>query len=116
MTKFDELIGETRREIRILLRNPDVRPAFMTYDQLRDVQSEICRMARVRDPEKFFPYYPEGMADEATKIYSDREGAAYELWLMVKKFTQTEPLWSKYKSVYNGFWLTKRADKLEKYR
>ncbi len=63
MTKFDELIGETRREIRILLRNPDVRPAFMTYDQLRDVQSEICRMARVRDPEKFFPYYPKGMAD-----------------------------------------------------
>ena len=30
------------------------------------------------------------MADEATKIYSDREGAAYELWLLVKKFTQTE--------------------------
>jgi hypothetical protein len=49
MTKFDELIGETRREIRILLRNPDVRPAFMTYDQLRDVQSEICRIVRVRD-------------------------------------------------------------------
>jgi len=116
MTKFDELIGETRREIRILLRNPDVRPAFMTYDQLRDVQSEICRMARVRDPEKFFPYYPKGMADEATKIYSDREGAAYELWLLVKIFTQTEPLWSKYKPVYNGFWLTKHADKLEKYR
>lgn len=63
MTKFDELIGETRREIRILLRNPDVRPAFMTYNQLRDVQSEICRMARIRDPEKFFPYYPKGMAD-----------------------------------------------------
>lgn len=63
MTKFDELIGETRREIRILLRNPDVRPDFMTYDQLRDVQSEICRMTRVRDPEKFFHYYPKGMAD-----------------------------------------------------
>ena len=56
------------------------------------------------------------MADEATKIYSDREGAAYELWLLVKKFTQTEPLWSKYKSVYNGFWLTKHADKLEEYK
>ena len=56
------------------------------------------------------------MADESTKIYSDREGAAYELWLLVKKFTQTEPLWSKYKPVYNGFWLTKYADKLEKYR
>jgi len=56
------------------------------------------------------------MADEATKIYSDREGAAYELWLLVKKFTQTEPMWSKYKPVYNGFWLTKYADKLEKYR
>jgi len=49
MTRFDELIGETRREIRILLRNPNVRPAIMTYDQLRDVQSEICRMVRVRD-------------------------------------------------------------------
>ena len=33
MTKFDELIGETRREIRILLRNPDVRPAF-SLDEL----------------------------------------------------------------------------------
>ena len=63
----------------------------MTYDQLRDVQSEICRMARIRDSEKFFPYFPKGMADETTKIYSDREGAAYELWLLVKKFTQTEP-------------------------
>ena len=63
MAKFDELIEETKSEIRILLRNPDVRPAFMTYDQLRDVQSEICRMARVRNPEIFFPYYPKGMAD-----------------------------------------------------
>ena len=51
------------------------------------------------------------MADEATKIYSDREGAAYELWLLVKKFTQTEPMWSKYKPVYNGYWLQKYADK-----
>ena len=56
------------------------------------------------------------MTDEATRIYSDREGAAYELWLLVKKFTQTEPMWSKYKPVYNGYWLQKYADKLEKYR
>ena len=56
------------------------------------------------------------MADEATMIYSDRENAAYELWLLVKKFTQTEPMWSKYKPVYNGYWLQKYADKLEKYR
>ena len=63
MAGFDELIEETKSEIRVLLRNPDVRPVYMTYDQLRDVQSEICRMARIRDPEKFFPYYPKGMAD-----------------------------------------------------
>jgi len=56
------------------------------------------------------------MADEATKIYSDREGAAYELWLLVKKFTQTEPLWSKYKPVYNGYWIQKFADMLEEYK
>lgn len=56
------------------------------------------------------------MADEATKIYSDREGAAYELWLLVKKFTQTEPLWSKYKPVYNGYWLQKFANMLEEYK
>lgn len=56
------------------------------------------------------------MADEATKIYSDREGAAYELWLLVKKFTQTEPLWSKHKPVYNGYWLKKFADMLEEYK
>ena len=56
------------------------------------------------------------MADEATKIYSEREGAAYELWLLVKKFTQTEPLWSKYKPVYNGYWLQKFADMLEEYK
>ena len=56
------------------------------------------------------------MADEATKIYSDRDGAAYELWLLVKKFTQTEPMWSKYKPVYNGYWLQKYADKLDKYK
>ena len=63
MAEFDEIIKETRREIRVFLRNPDVRPDYMKYDQLRDVQSEICRMARIRDPEKFFPYYPKGMAD-----------------------------------------------------
>ncbi len=56
------------------------------------------------------------MTDEATKIYSDRESAAYELWLLVKKFTQTEPLWSKYKPVYNGYWLQKFADMLEEYK
>ena len=56
------------------------------------------------------------MADEATEIYSDREGAAYELWLLVKKFTQTEPLWSKYKPVYNGYWLQKFADMLVEYK
>ena len=63
MAEFDEIIKETRREIRVVLRNPDVRPDYMKYDQLRDVQSDICRMARIRDPEKFFPYYPKGMAD-----------------------------------------------------
>lgn len=56
------------------------------------------------------------LADEATKIYSDREGAAYELWLLVKKSTQTEPLWSKYKPVYNRYWLQKFADMLEKFK
>ena len=56
------------------------------------------------------------LADEATKIYSDREGTAYELWLLVKKSTQTEPLWSKYKPVYNRYWLQKFADMLEKYK
>ena len=25
--------------------------------------------------------------------------------------TQTEPMWSKYKPVYNGYWLQKYADK-----
>ena len=63
MAEFDELINETKRDIRVFLRNPNVRPDDMKYDQLRDVQSEICRMARIRDPEKFFPYYPKGMAD-----------------------------------------------------
>ena len=56
------------------------------------------------------------MSDEATKNYFDREGAAYELWSLVKKFTQTEPLWSKYKPVYNGYWLEKYEDKLEKFK
>lgn len=64
MAEFDELIKETKREIRVFLRNPDVRPDYMKYDQLRDVQSEICRMARIRDPEKFFPYYPKGISDD----------------------------------------------------
>ena len=56
------------------------------------------------------------LEDEATKIYSDREGAAYELWLLVKKSTQTEPLWSKYKPVYDRYWLQKFADMLEKFK
>ena len=56
------------------------------------------------------------LEDEATKIYSDREGAAYELWLLVKRSTQTEPLWSKYKPVYNRYWLQKFADMLEKFK
>ena len=63
MSNFDRLVEETKEDIRTLLRNPDVRPAYMTYDQLRDVQSDICKMVRVRDPEKFYPYYPKGMAD-----------------------------------------------------
>lgn len=37
MAEFDELIKETKREIRVFLRNPDVRPDDMKYDQLRDV-------------------------------------------------------------------------------
>jgi len=49
MADFDELIKETKRENRVFLRNPDVRPDYMKYDQLRDVQSEICRMARISD-------------------------------------------------------------------
>ena len=56
------------------------------------------------------------LEDEATKIYSDREGAAYELWLLVKRSTQTEPLWSKYKPVYDRYWLQKFADMLEKFK
>jgi len=63
MAAIDRLVAETKEEIRVLLRNPDKRPSFMTYDQLRDVQSEICRMILIRDPEKFWPYYPKGMAD-----------------------------------------------------
>ena len=56
------------------------------------------------------------LEDEATKIYSDREEAAYELWLLVKRSTQTEPLWSIYKPVYDRYWLQKFADMLEKYK
>ena len=56
------------------------------------------------------------LEDEATKIYSDREGAAYELCLLVKRSTQTEPLWSKYKPVYDRYWLQKFADMLEKFK
>ena len=51
MSSFDRLVEETKEEIRTLLRNPDVRPAYMANDQLRDIQSEICRMVRVRDPD-----------------------------------------------------------------
>ena len=49
MAEFDELIKETIREIRVFLRNPDVRPAYMTYDQLRDVQSEIIKLNKILD-------------------------------------------------------------------
>lgn len=73
MARFDELIEETKNEIRVLLRNPDIRPSYMTYDQLRDVQSEICRMARIRDPEKFFPYFPKGIADDTCSAYIKQE-------------------------------------------
>ena len=63
MVDFDRLVRETKEEIRILLKNSEIRPSFMTCDQLRDVQGEICRMAYVRDPDKFYPYYPKGMAE-----------------------------------------------------
>ena len=63
MATFDRLVQETKEEIRILLKNPDIRPSFMTCDQLRDVQREICQMAYVRDPDRFYPYYPRGMAE-----------------------------------------------------
>ena len=63
MSEFDKLVDKTREEIRMMLKNPDKRPYYMSHDQLSDVQSEICRMARIKDPEKFYPYYPKGMAD-----------------------------------------------------
>ncbi len=63
MDCFDELVEETKNEIRILLKNPDKRPDYMTDAQLRDVQSEISKMVRIRDPQKFYPYYPKGVAD-----------------------------------------------------
>ena len=63
MSEFDKLVDETKEEIRMMLKNPDERPYYMSHDQLSDVQSEICRMARIKDPEKFYPYYPKGMAD-----------------------------------------------------
>ncbi len=63
MNNFDQLVNETKNEIRVLLKNPDLRPYYMTHDQLSEIQSDICKMARVRDPEKFYPYYPKGIAD-----------------------------------------------------
>lgn len=63
MDVFDKLVKETKEEIRVLLRSPDLRPSYMTHDQLSEVQSEICKMSRIRNPEKFCPYYPKGIAD-----------------------------------------------------
>ena len=63
MSYFEELVEETKNEIRILLRDPDKRPNYMTHAQLNGVQSEISKMDRIRDPQKFYPYYPKGMAD-----------------------------------------------------
>ena len=64
MARFDELIEKTKNEIRVLLRNPDIRPSYMTYDQLRDVQSEICRMARITIVVKL---------NEIVDLYNNRE-------------------------------------------
>lgn len=56
-------------------------------------------------------------SDEATKIFSDRDGAALALWYLVKGFTQHQTLWSKYrKPVYNRYWLEKYRGDLEEFR
>ena len=41
--------------------------------QLRGVQSEICRMDRIRDPEKFFPYFPKGISDDTCSAHIKQE-------------------------------------------
>ena len=63
MNNFDKLVEETKDEIRKLLKNSNLRPNYMTHEQLSDVQSELCKMVLIRNPEKFYPYYPKGMVD-----------------------------------------------------
>lgn len=55
------------------------------------------------------------MADDATKIYKDREKAAKVLWKHVRRFMEAETLWSRYKYDYSKLWLEKYEDKLEKF-
>ena len=61
-------------------------------------------------------FMTEFFTDELTAMYSDRDGAAETLWWNVKIFTQTLPLWSKYKLEYNRFYLQKYQSELERYR
>lgn len=55
------------------------------------------------------------MADDATRIYKEREKAANVLWKHVKRFMQAETLWSRYKYDYSRLWLEKYEDKLDRY-
>ena len=55
------------------------------------------------------------MADDATRIYKDREKAAGVLWKHVKHFMEAETAWSRYKYDYSRLWLEKYEDKLEKF-
>ena len=56
------------------------------------------------------------MADDATRIYIDRQKAANVLWKHVKHFMEAETIGSRYKYDYSRLWLEKYEDKLEKFK
>lgn len=63
MSIFDDLVEEIQNDIRLLLNTPDKIPNYMTQKQLNAILDEISKMAYIKNPKKFYPYYPKGMAD-----------------------------------------------------
>ena len=62
MKNFHEAVESAKALVQSCLDQSD-RPGYMTEEQLSMIWKELDTMDKLRDPGKFYPYYPKGIAD-----------------------------------------------------
>ena len=73
MTNFHTRTQNLIKEIKALIKDKDSRPRYMSDSQLESIVDELCKMDYARNSEKFYPYYPRGIADSWD--YNDELGS-----------------------------------------